>query len=112
MFRNPFNPNNTATPDSFDQMDTIDMTGISEVNNPFTSANPDVTDTSNVDYAGDHFVEPHSVSSYDRQDGTHVEGYWRDGDGNTDIDATTENGGGYIQTNPDGILENNFSFWG
>lgn len=110
MFRNPFNPSNTNTSDLFDQMDTLDMTGISEVNNPFTSANPEVTNTANVDYAGDHFVEPHSVSGYHRHDGTHVEGYWRDGDGNTNIDATVEDGGGYIQTNPDGILENNFGF--
>lgn len=45
MFRNPFSPNSTDTFDLFDQMDTPDMTGISEVNNPFTSAGLEDTHT-------------------------------------------------------------------
>lgn len=51
---------------------------------------------------GEHFVEPHYVDSYVRSDGTFVEGFWRDGDGNTNIDLTVDQGGGYMRTNPRG----------
>lgn len=54
-----------------------------------------------------HAVDPHHVSDYIKADGTHVDGYWRDGDGNTTIDLDKEHGGGYFQGNPDGILFNN-----
>jgi len=54
-----------------------------------------------------HFVNPHPVSGYVRGDGTQVDGYWRDGDGNTSIDRGVEDGGGYMQTNPDGDPFNN-----
>lgn len=53
-----------------------------------------------------HDVEPHYVEGHMRE-GTYIEGYWRDGDGNTDVDLSSENGGGYIRTNPDGIINNN-----
>lgn len=43
------------------------------------------------------FVSPHEVDSYTRADGTVVEGYWRDGDGNTSINLTEEEGGGYFR---------------
>ncbi|MFH5186282.1 hypothetical protein ACHHV8_28660 [Paenibacillus sp. TAB 01] len=39
--------------------------------------------------------------------GTFVEGYWRDGDGDTSHDRTLEEGGGYEQSNPDGDPANN-----
>lgn len=54
-----------------------------------------------------HSVDPHSVNDYVRADGTHVEGYWRDGDGDTSVNLDKEHGGGYSQSNPDGILSNN-----
>ncbi|MGR3766001.1 hypothetical protein [Rossellomorea sp. NS-SX7] len=54
-----------------------------------------------------HFVEPHYVDPYIRKDGTLVEGYFRDGDGNSSIDTPLEQGGGYIRTNPDGNPFNN-----
>lgn len=54
-----------------------------------------------------HHVDPHHVSGYLREDGTEVNGYWRDGDGNTSIDVDKAHGGGYFQGNPDGILSNN-----
>lgn len=54
-----------------------------------------------------HHVTPHYVEDYDRADGTHVEGYWRDGDGNTNTDLSEEQGGGYMQSNPDNQTENN-----
>ncbi len=46
-----------------------------------------------------HYVNPHTVESYRRKDGTFVAGYWRDGDGNTDIDRST----GYYARNPNAI---------
>jgi len=56
-----------------------------------------------------HFVHPHEVSEYVKSDGTVVEGYWRDGDGNTNIDLDNSEGGGYLQGNPDGIESNNLN---
>lgn len=43
-----------------------------------------------------HFVKPHQVSGYNRADGTYVEGYYRDGDGDTSVNRTVEMGGGYV----------------
>lgn len=43
------------------------------------------------------FVDPNQVSGYNRQDGTYVQPYWRDGDGNTSINLTKEQGGGYFR---------------
>lgn len=54
-----------------------------------------------------HFVTPHWVSSYFRADGTLVNGYWRDGDGDTSVNLNMINGGGYFRTNPDGNPYNN-----
>ncbi|WP_423408357.1 hypothetical protein AABM38_22360 [Heyndrickxia sp. MSNUG] len=56
---------------------------------------------------GLHFVNPHHVQGYTRSDGTVVDDYWRDGDGDTSDDLTVDEGGGYDQTNPDGDLTNN-----
>jgi tryptophan-rich sensory protein len=53
------------------------------------------------------FVDPHYVSGYEREDGTYVDGYWRDGDGDTSINRTVEEGGGYWRSNPDGNPHNN-----
>lgn len=36
-----------------------------------------------------HYVSPHNVRPYMRKDGTYVSGFWRDGDGNTDINRST-----------------------
>jgi len=54
-----------------------------------------------------HSVDPHYVNDYARADGTQVDGYWRDGDGDTSVNLDKEHGGGYLQSNPDGILSNN-----
>lgn len=43
-----------------------------------------------------HYVEPHYVNSHFRTDGTFVDGYLRDGDG----DTTTFDGDGYMRRNP------------
>ena len=45
----------------------------------------------------EHYVNPHHVDGYVRHDGTPVDGYWRDGDGNTAVDLTAKVGGGYFQ---------------
>ena len=54
-----------------------------------------------------HSVDPHYVSDYTRADGTQVDGYWRDGDGNTSVNLDKEHGGVYLQSNPDELLSNN-----
>ncbi|WP_052650778.1 hypothetical protein [Planococcus massiliensis] len=61
----------------------------------------------NLDIPNTHFVQPHYVDSYVRSDGTFVEGYYRDGDGNPNIDTTIDQGGGYVRSNPDGNPFNN-----
>ncbi|MFV8829915.1 hypothetical protein [Alkalihalobacterium sp. APHAB7] len=54
-----------------------------------------------------HFVKPHYVDSYVRSDGTVVQGYFRDGDGDTSVNRTVEQGGGYFRSNPDDNPFNN-----
>ena len=61
----------------------------------------------NLDLGNNHFVQPHYGDPYIRADGTLVDGYFRDGDGNTKIDRTIDQGGGYIRSNPDGTPFNN-----
>ena len=63
-----------------------------------------------IDFDHTHFVKPHFVEGYIKKDGTFVEGYFRDGDGNTDVNRTLEMGGGYIRTNPDGNPWNNLKW--
>lgn len=60
-----------------------------------------------LDLGNTHFVNPHYVDGYLRSDGTFVEGYYRDGDGNTAIDRSAEAGGGYLRSDPDGDPFNN-----
>lgn len=77
--------------------------------------NPEVA---SVETVGDsinpntHHVDPHYVSEYTTASGNHVDGYWRDGDGDTSMNLSKEDGGGYMQTNPDEIITNNFSYKG
>ncbi|WP_226581050.1 hypothetical protein [Halobacillus litoralis] len=59
---------------------------------------------------GEHFVQPHYVDGYFRSDGTYVEGYYRDGGGNTNVNHSVSEGGGYTRTNPDGLESNNKNF--
>ncbi|MTH54902.1 hypothetical protein GKZ89_15980 [Bacillus mangrovi] len=61
-----------------------------EQNNPGTAA-------AAVDHNGTHHVSPHWVDGYYRADGTYVEGYWRDGDGDTSVNQNS----GWEQSNPD-----------
>lgn len=43
------------------------------------------------------FVSPHYVEGYTKSNGTEVDGYWRDGDGDTSVDLSKEDGGGYFR---------------
>lgn len=61
----------------------------------------------NLNVGSTHLVDPHYVDSYIRQDGTLVEGYYRDGDGDSNVNTSKSNGGGYIRSNPDGNPFNN-----
>jgi hypothetical protein len=56
-----------------------------------------IEDIDLLDDGADEFVSPHWVSSYTRGDGTSVDGYWRDGDGDTTIDLGIDNGGGFMR---------------
>lgn len=58
---------------------------------------------------GTHHVKPHEVSGYTRADGTQVDGYYRDGDGNPNTQLTEQQGGGYVRTNADGSITNNLN---
>ena len=56
-----------------------------------------------------HYLRPHSVQSYTRSNGTFVSGYWRDGDGNTNVHRDS----GYFARNPNAIpliLKKGFAF--
>lgn len=46
-----------------------------------------------------HYVQPHHVNAYDKADGTHVNEYWRDGDGDTTVNLSKNQGGGYMSHN-------------
>lgn len=57
------------------------------------------SNNTNTDSNNQTFVDPHQVDGYTKEDGTQVKSYWRDGDGNTNIDLTKEQGGGYYRKN-------------
>jgi hypothetical protein len=80
--------------DVFDVIDFVPDTDVAELGGDVELTEPNAIET------GAQFVDPHEVSDYVRSDGTEVEGYWRDGDGNTNIDRTIEQGGGYFRHNP------------
>ncbi|MFE8704005.1 hypothetical protein ACFYKX_25885 [Cytobacillus sp. FJAT-54145] len=110
MFQNPFRQQQQSN-DPFENMgkvEEIQLSGGSE-NNPFTNQQ-NLNNVSENNLVGTHDVNPHYVQDYTRNDGTHVDGYWRDGDGNTHHDLTASEGGGYERTNPDGDLTNNLGF--
>lgn len=68
-----------------------------------TSAQP-ITTVDSVDVDGElHHVDAHYVTGYVNDNGTVVEGYWRDGDGDTSVNQND----GYIRTNPDDSMWNN-----
>lgn len=46
---------------------------------------------------GETFVTPHWVNEYTTGDGNILGGFWRDGDGDTSIDLTEDEGGGYFR---------------
>lgn len=76
---------------------------------PHTVQTEDYTSLDSADEPGVNHVKPHEVSGYVRSDGTYVEGYYRDGDGNPATQLNEKHGGGYFRTNPDGNPHNNFN---
>ncbi|MCA1033559.1 MULTISPECIES: hypothetical protein [Bacillus] len=108
MFQNPLRQQQSNDP--FDNMGKVEekqLSGGAE-DNPFLNQQNlyDVNDIT----ADIHHVNPHYVQDHTRSNGTHVEGYWRDGDGDTRHDLTVDEGGGYDRTNPDDDLSNNLGF--
>lgn len=69
-----------------------------EVNSIDSTETMNSTETTTIENPNMHDVEAHYVEGYERADGTYVEGYFRDGDGNTQVDNPD---GGYTQHNPD-----------
>ena len=100
MFKNPFKSNETLLNDlgagSSDTEVSKAEENLFDKGDAVSSNDPDL-----------HFVNPHHVQGYTRADGTVVDDYWRDGDGDTSDDLTVNEGGGYDQTNQDGDLTNN-----
>lgn len=92
--------------DVFDELETSKALNVSEENNPYTKVEP--INSPAQESPGNHFVQPHEVDAYYRNDGTYVEGYYRDGDGDTSVNTDIEDGGGYTRSNPDDSLLNNF----
>ncbi|TKD70765.1 hypothetical protein [Pseudalkalibacillus hwajinpoensis] len=97
----------------FGEITVLDTNSFSGTNDVFHTSDPlkhaykfqfEPLDLGNL-----HFVEPHYVDGYFRSDGTYVEGYYRDGDGNPTIDRPIEHGGGYVRSNPDGNPFNNLN---
>ncbi|OLO27070.1 hypothetical protein BTR23_21300 [Alkalihalophilus pseudofirmus] len=107
MFQNPLKQHQQDK-DPFENTGKIEESQIEKSSQNSLANNPNYVDAQNDPDL--HFVEPHYVMSHTRSDGTHVEGYWRDGDGNTSFDRAAEDGGGYLRSNPDGDLTNNLGF--
>ncbi|NIK78825.1 hypothetical protein FHS15_003971 [Paenibacillus castaneae] len=112
MFQNKLRDHSSAASDPFATMGgdgeaIFSEEGANPFEEMFTQTEGDAAFTVNPEQ---HFVNPHYVESYYREDGTYVEGYWRDGDGDTSVDLQVEDGGGYMQTNPDDDLTNNLDF--
>jgi hypothetical protein len=102
--------------DLVDGVDVGDSTGnqqnLADGSSQATSHTGEVQIASGVETSEDpgvQHVKPHEVSGYTRADGTYVEGYTRDGDGNPKTQLTEQQGGGYLRTNADGNIQNNFN---
>jgi hypothetical protein len=110
MFQNPLRQQQQSN-DPFDNMGKVEERHISGAveDNPFGNQQ-DLHNGNDITAADIHHVNPHYVQEHTRSNGTHVDGYWRDGDGDTRHDLTADVGGGYDRTNPDGDLSNNLGF--
>jgi hypothetical protein len=86
--------------DGIGELDTADsnLDGETTSNNDPTSITVDHADTTSIENPNTHDVTPHYVEGYYNKYGTYVEGYFRDGDGDTSVDNPN---GGYEQHNPD-----------
>ena len=97
------------TPENLNTFHHTNGQDIFNFNDPLKYINQFVFEPLNLDMGNTHIVQPHFVDPYIRQDGTLVDGYYRDGDGNTEINRTVEQGGGYNRSNPDGNPLNNLN---
>lgn len=95
-----------------DVADTSELADLSDTVDIYDDGIADIVDE-NIEYgiaevetSEVHQVQPHYVKSHMRGD-NFIEGYWRDGDGNTNINLTEEQGGGYVRSNPDNSTINN-----
>ncbi|MBS2967853.1 hypothetical protein J9317_03570 [Metabacillus sp. KIGAM252] len=66
-------------------------------NSGWTQSNPGTAASQTIENSGSHHVDAHWINGYERADGTYVEGYWRDGDGDTSVNQNS----GWTQSNPD-----------
>lgn len=105
MFQNQLKSNQIAQTDVFDELGPSKISNTSEEKNPYTIA--EAINSPAPESTGNHFVHPHEVDAYYRNDGTYVDGYYRDGDGDTSVNTHIEDGGGYNRSNPDDSLLNN-----
>lgn len=53
-----------------------------------------------ADADDESFVNPHWVEGFVRSDGGIIDSYWRDGDGDTSINLSEGEGGGFFRSNP------------
>lgn len=70
---------------------------INNYNNAMNANTNNNNNNVNNDNNGQTFVDPHHVDGYTKADGTYVRDYWRDGNGDSNIDLTKEQGGGYYR---------------
>ena len=111
MFENKLRTEQSMQNDPFADLNNEgNMASVNDPHNPFEEIFLTDSSSSASEVSPDlHFVEPHYVNSYVREDGTYVEGYWRDGDGDTSVDLQAEQGGGYVRSNPGDSIWNNLN---
>jgi hypothetical protein len=87
--------------EGIEAMDTIDLKELPQIDQiAIDKYSIDITEVETeqdiVENPNTHHVDPHWVDGYYRADGTYVEEYWRDGDGDTSINTEV----GWVQSNP------------
>lgn len=75
----------------------LDLADVVDVDGNESPANLEtVSRDTMIENPNSHFVDAHYVEGHFRGD-TWIDGYWRDGDGDTSVDTS----GGYVSSNPD-----------
>lgn len=87
--------------EGLDGLDIIDDDGIAiSIDDIFEHDDVDsgfIHNDAGEEIAAESFVSPHHVDSYTKANGTFVDEYWRDGDGDTSVDLTLKDGGGFFR---------------